>query len=356
MRRRWRRTVVIVAITLVSSLTSCAPPDGVGIGQVAARPGLAPDVARDDQQLVGVNYTHVDFDGCSFEGTPILKDYHEPGVRRVAQRQLKKMYADGLRSLRVLVWHMSYPGDHEWGVVASHGGRLDAQRTDNFVNLVSDIRSAGFVRLTIAFGPQWSNSPLRDQYRGSALEENYRFLVSVRQLALEYGPREMHFDLLNEGGPSSHFTPERFHRTANYVRGVWARYARDFGVSDATISVIGEEYPDEADDRLGNLIGILREASSQMPPWVDVHVNYDAEGVAHALAEVEETLASSRLNVPVVLGEAPYGDPAVGRVVSRFPTGEAVAVREVIQWYSRPPARCNVDPPYEGSAYLTAGG
>jgi hypothetical protein len=72
--------------------------------------------------LIGVNYTHVAFPHCSLDDTGIVLTYNEPGVRMRVRRQLAAMRAAGIRTLRLLLWHVTDAGTMRWGVVSSGGG------------------------------------------------------------------------------------------------------------------------------------------------------------------------------------------------------------------------------------------
>jgi hypothetical protein len=348
---------MLLLLTL-AAIVACNPPRASPPAEPPPLPGRpGPSAGPADSpgaDVVGTNYTHVEFDGCGFEGTPILLSYHRSGVREEARRQLTQMREWGASSIRILVWHMTDSGDHQWGVVSSRGGQLGMRHRQNAADFFSDVATFGFVRLTVSFAPQWSNSPIRDVYDTRKAEENWDFISSVRRLALLHGPTEVRFDLLNEGAPSSHDDDKAFRNTAAYVQFVWRRYASAFGVEDATISAIGPASVIDRGQRLKNLIDILStENSPPLPNWFDVHANYNAEGVAHALSSVHRTLAGEGLETPIVIGETSYNDSAVADAISAFGAQHGRPVNEVTQWYSSPPRRCNVDPPYEVAAYLS---
>ena len=109
--------------------------------------------------LIGANYTHYANASCSLEGTGIVGHYNELGVRRRVQAQLAAMRAAGIESLRLLLWHMTDPAGAGWGVVSSRDGRLGELDRSNLIRYLRDVRRAGFERLTVSFGPMWTNSP-----------------------------------------------------------------------------------------------------------------------------------------------------------------------------------------------------
>jgi hypothetical protein len=117
------------------------------------------------------------------------------------------MRAAGIKTLRTFIWSMHDASGQSWGVVSSAGGGLGATETKNLINLVSDARRLGFVRLNVAFSPQWTNDPIgypENHYDPSLFDENWQLIRYVRGIVKQYGPLDSRFDLLNEGAPSDY--------------------------------------------------------------------------------------------------------------------------------------------------------
>jgi hypothetical protein len=111
--------------------------------------------------LIGVTYTHSNLKSCDLHGsTGIVAHYNDPGERRLVRTQLAAMRKAGIDSIRFLLWFMTDASNQDWGVVSSAGGKLSEPYRSNLIRFVSDIRAAGFQRLTISFGPQWTNDPI----------------------------------------------------------------------------------------------------------------------------------------------------------------------------------------------------
>lgn len=316
---------------------------------------VAPPVGRPEGIVIGTNYTHAAFDGCGFTGAGLLMNYHEGGVRARAQRQLARMRRRGIESLRLIIWHMHDPDRHEWGVVGSRGGRLDPQVRANLINLLNDVAAARFYRLTVAFSPQWSNSPLRENYDAGRFEENLDFIVAVRALVRRSSVTSTRFDLLNEGAPSAHLHPRIFEQLMEYDRRIWEAYVSRFGPQDATISAIGKKTPGDDGERLENLITGLRKAGSQDPGFLDVHLNGDAGEVRAGLASVAATLDELGLkSKELVIGETAYDDAGVAAEVAEAARSAQVPIGEVTQFFQTADGDCNVEPPYSADAFVDA--
>jgi hypothetical protein len=303
--------------------------------------------------LVGSNYTHHSFAGCSWNGNGILRTYVASGVEDDVHQQLREMRRAGAESLRHIVWHMRDVAGQRWGVVPSRGGRLPEPFRSNLIAYLTQVHGAGFRRLTISFSPQWTNSPLRDNYAATHFEENWAFIQDIRGLAVEHGPADVRFDLLNEGAPSDHAPQQQRARMAEYVRRMWRRYTDTFGVGDVTVSVIAPEGRHDRGHRLQNLLTIVEESGAPLPTWFELHLNYHPAGVSWGLSYADSVLGARGLAQPLTIGETSYNDAAVAQAIRAFMDGSDRPLGEVTQWFRRAGAACEVSPPYEVDAFLT---
>jgi hypothetical protein len=301
--------------------------------------------------LVGTNYTHYAFEHCSWRGTGIISEYDRRDVRGIVHRQLLAMRRRGVGSLRLILWHMTDPGPNNWGPVPSRGGKLGEPYRENLKDYLREVRRFGFRRLTISFGPQWTNNPVSRRYLPSKVRENWSFVRDVRQLAKGYGPRDIRFDLINEGAPSDYLEAPLARQMNKYVTNMYGRYARAFGTDDVVVSVIGPENPSDRGGRLENFIDAVRATGHAQPRWFEVHLNDSGPDVLHGLRATDRVLSAHGLQQPVVIGEAAYNDPATGEAIASF-AHTSKRVEEILQWFARPGARCNTSPPYRVDAYL----
>lgn len=308
-----------------------------------------------DRPLVGTNYTHRSFADCSWNGHGILRTYWNEAVKEEVDRQLRQMRRSGVESLRHIVWHMRDVARQNWGVVPSRGGRLPQPFRGSLIAYLTEIRRLGFRRLTVSFSPQWSNSPIRDNYDPELFEENWAFIEDVRAIVLEHGPPDVRFDLLNEGAPSDHAPAEQRARMSRYVERIWRRYADAFGVGDATVSIIAPARALDRGHRLENLLEAFAASGAPLPGWFELHLNYHAAGVTWGLRYADSVLTARGLLQPITIGETSYDDASVAEAVRTFLEGTDRPLAEVTQWFRRAGASCEVSPPYEVDAFLILG-
>jgi hypothetical protein len=302
--------------------------------------------------LVGSNYTHVAFPACSWNDNGILANGNGRGLDRRVARQLEQMRRSGVETLRTIVWHMTATGRNRWGVIPSAGGRLIEPYRSRLVAYAGEVRRLGFRRLTVVMGPQWSNSPMEPNYDARRFDENWAFLMDVRDVVKSNGPADTRIDLLNEGAPSRHLPKLTIDNMTRYIRQIWDRYGTTYGTSDATVSVIGARTARDRGERLQSLIDLLRSSRFGPPRWFDVHLNYAPAEAAYGLHDALAVLRVNGLDQPVVLGELPYDDPAVADALRPSVRAAGTKVEEVIQWFDRGVgSTCNASPPYRAHRY-----
>jgi hypothetical protein len=304
------------------------------------------------EPLIGVNYTHHGFRGCSYDGTGILRSYHEAGIAQKVHRQLFSMRKAGVTTIRTVLWHMTDATDHSWGPVSSAGGRLQAPYRANLIYYLQELRKFGFARFTVSFAPQGANNPLLSTHDQSKLSENWRFIRTVRRLVKRYGPRTTRFDLVNEGAPSeapSEWSPNPS-QTAGYLRTLYRLYVRHYGNRDVTVSSIANE-PRRVADRLRQLVHILKKSRVPLPRWYDVHIPYESSSASHSLKEVDRVLEAGQQDQPLVIGETAYNDRGVAKAIRQFLTRSSRRISEVSPWFQYTPRGCQIPPPYKPGAY-----
>lgn len=345
------RTARSGAVVLLVALAACGsdegrpPPDFPAADYAVAAPvdSLGPSV--------GATYTHYTFRSCDWNRGGILVRYAEDAVADTVHDQLRAMRASGIAALRIVVWHMRDVAQQHWGVVPSRGGRLPEPFRSNLVAYLTEVRRFGFRRLTLSFSPQWANSPLRENYDPGRFEENWAFIQDVRELAERFGPDDVRFDLLNEGGVSDYAPASIREQMGTYVGSMWRRYVDRYGAEDVTVSVIAPEQPRDRGHRLENLVAELRAAGGPLPGWFDLHLNYPAAGVAWGLHAADSVLAERGLDQPLAIGETLYDDASVAASIAEFMASSPRPVTDVLEWFKRAGAECEVSPPYRADAY-----
>jgi hypothetical protein len=370
---RARRVLVVVgalalAIGTVAAIVVVAtlfrPPsgqDGQGApdvrgGDVPPAPQFAASSYRqsqfpplDEQPLLGVNYTHHTFRDCSLNGTAILRTYSNPGVAERVHSQLYDMRRAGVATIRTIVWHVSDATRQTWGPVSSANGELAEPYRTNLIRYLRELRRFGFARVTLSFGPQQQQNPLRLSYSPSYFEENWRFIGTVRAILKRHGPDDTRIDLLNEGAPSeapSEWSPAP-RQTADYLRRLYSLYVGRYGNRDVTVSTIAWD----PTYRMRYLVRILKASGRPLPRWYDIHIGYNGAQATYALGETRRVLDANGVRGSLVVGETGYDNVEIARSLDRFLQSASRPVQEVSPWYVRTQQGCQVPPPYEPGAY-----
>jgi hypothetical protein len=300
--------------------------------------------------LIGVNYTHYGFRRCTFNGTGILASYHKPGVAQRVHAQLFRMRKAGVATIRTVIWHTTDATGQYWGPVSSAGGKLREPYRSNLIGFLSETRKFGFARLTVVFAPTGANNPLLATYEPAKFQENWQFIKSVRSLVKRYGPARTRLDLMSEGAPSetpSHWTPVP-RQTGRYLRNLYRLYVKRFGNRDVTISTIAWDY---TNNRLRNLVRILKSSGQPLPRWYDIRIGYDPATASYTLRNADAVLNGDQQNQPLVVGETAYDNRGVAKVITEFLQTSARRIDEVSPWFQRTPKGCPIRPPYRPGAY-----
>jgi hypothetical protein len=319
-------------------------------------PGPAGDMGK--APLIGADYTHYRYPNCDLNDGGIVVDYNRPLVRKTVRLQLAAMRAAGLQTLRLLLWHITDASGLLWGIVSSDNGHLSEPDRSNLIHYLGDVRKAGFVRLTLVFGPEGNDAPIPpapgNVWDSTRFEVNWRFIRDVRPLLKRYGPASTHVDLINEEAPPDWESPDIIARAKAYITHMWSNYVDAFGDKDASFSSVGADGPYDTAARMQNLIDALRASGRPLPRWFDVHPPYDHDGMLAVLHAVDEMLTANGLSQPLVVGETAYDDAAVAAAIQEFEATSHRRILEVMEWPGRAGVSCPPSPPFEANAYLEA--
>lgn len=304
--------------------------------------------------LLGVDvieYTGGDPPNCY--GASVLYDYGQPRVRERVQDQLAAMRAGGAESIRLFLTYDDNTSENPYFVPA-RSGRLEEPFRTNLVNYLSDARSAGFLRLTLAFDPRSSVQPAQvfpnNNYDPSTFAETWSLIRDVRPLLKQYGPPDTRIDLLNEGAPGGYLTEQ----VSSWISRMYADYVDTFGADDVTVSAgfwTG----------MSGLVQALRASGRPMPQWFDVHPRWDPTQALQDLQATDAELTANGLSQPLVIGEEKYNDPGVAAAIAEFTRSSTRRVEEVMEWPlehggaepANQQTRC-ISPPYRLDAYAAA--
>jgi hypothetical protein len=282
----------------------------------------------------------------------IVPEYGRPGVRTEMQDDFAAMRAAGLQTFRIFLYH-EHGDPVNTNVMSSSGGHISEPFRTNLINLLTDIRAAGFLQVTLAFNAWGPNDPTERFSDGSAydpslFDENWAFIRDVRPLVKQYGPLTTHVDLLNEGASTP--SEPTFAQIEDYIARMYANYVDAFGADDVTVSA--GNWPG-----MSGLVQALRASGKPMPRWFDVHPHWNPAAQLQDLRSVDAELTANGLSQPLVIGEDEYNDPAGAAAIAEFMGTSSRRIVEVMEWPNVNEGsvhpRCPY-PPYRINAYAAA--
>jgi hypothetical protein len=321
--------------------------------------------------------------GCEREPYALIPNYHEPGVRELARSQLAAMRASGQDNLALGLFHLRAPGSADalgrvtGTLLDSSAGRLHPRIEQNLVELLADIRGAGFESVILRWHPQGANDARTWEDFGAAeeslLDENWSLVRSVESL-LQASGLDWGTDLMVEGAPRARIVElpgpdfidaDRPHMEgwSRYARELWRRYADEFGVE----RTFGFSFVSDTDDtRIDARVEHLRYVYGDGPSLrLPIAFAFDLYGTplrdegwifrAYHRHLVDEGFAS----LPWVITETWYDDALAARAISDAMTATGQPVYTLIQWPLRRDATCDphvsVAPPVDYGAWRAAG-
>ena len=314
-------------------------------------------------------YRYPTSDPAGGYGYGIMLHYHESGVRQIVQSQLQQMYANGQRSLRVMVFFAHAPGETITTSPAETSRKclvtatkncasgdvyfIPQQYQQNMRDYLADIRATGFERVMIALGPQWINdffscntpgipASLRQQlYAGSPLvtelfEEAWGVAKEVRAIAVGSGMPYL-IDLGNEYIPPSNLidfgqcAKDIVEGTANspgYLRFLWGRYVAAYGSQDSVgfSVIVGNSW--DADNRLARMPQFL----SPLPPVYSLHSYASSGNITDGLNRAYAVTGNFGRR-PWIIGETDSRSVASANAIRSFIQNRPQQqVQHVMQW------------------------
>ncbi len=281
-----------------------------------------------------------------FWSNGIIRHYHIKGIRPLVRNQLREMYDNGQRRLRIPIYHSTFDTDcstaklGDGTAIRSFAGWMDPVCQDNLRHFLSDIRAQNFEEVLIGFFPAGRNDPSNWRtWNDSLFEDNWNCIRSVRLSVLVPSGLPFKIDLGNEQAPGSNQP-----LLIEYTRRMWRNYLHNFERGDTVgFSIVcGSAGWNACRDRLRQL---PRVYGNRFPHWFSFHyIGEDQEVYDRAW----EWLRASGLVQPWIIGESGY-DSAV----------EADNLRQclrrngnVILWVSQWPA---ANPPVAFQAYANQG-
>jgi hypothetical protein len=265
--------------------------------------------------IFGMNYNFLTVDktrlalcasknrAAAVKGQAFLVRYQEPGVRQTVLKALSDMRKAGFESIRVFVW---FAGPN------ARGGNLfdiddPSVAMKNLSEFASDLKSLGYSKLYVAFGPQGNakvtcrQQAWGDCFDATSVDKSVSFILSVRKALDSVMHPALYIDLQSSGGVNSGPQAGVRDNMGPYLTTLIRAYSRQFPHDQTSISMSGRH----VEGRIGFVQKVYADAGTA-PSYLDFHV-YASDPAT--LAEIGDALRSARPRLPVVFGETAYGDP-----------------------------------------------
>ena len=353
-RLRPRNLIALLAAALV----------GLAVLELAQRPARrsrpgdttpVPVVVPPKSPLLGANHTHHgNSPRCSLQDSGIVATYDEPGIRDKVRSQLAAMRRAGVESLRLILWHQPALDGQRWGVVQASAEGLAAPYRTNLMHYLTDVRDAGFARLTVALAPGGRANPKNADFLPSEVDRNWNVIAATRTLLKRYGPPRSAIDLLNEGPPGPREPAAVREATRSYLGEMYRRHAARWGTADVSVSVVASQSGPDVRARLGLLLDAVRQAQAAPPSWFELHLAYDPHLALSILGAADDFLSERGMPQPLVIGKTAYESREVAEAIARFRARSNRPILEVLAWpltRDKPCLDISVAPPYQVEAY-----
>ncbi len=297
------------------------------------------------EQRGGSNYAWYQLDPeCRFSPYGVLANYHT--AKSVIDHQLRAMYANGQRRLRIPIYHGR--GLKGGTNLESVTGNLTPQCRENLTNLLAEIHNIGFSEIIVGFFPQGYNQPFRwTTFQPDLYEENWTLIRNLRPLIAAAGI-PYRIDLANEASPSPHQPV-----ALEYCQRLWNQYAASYGTTDTVgFSII----PDAA--RLQFLPALYGDSpfGNHGPPLVfDLHFYKDPAARFETAVSI---LHAAGYRQPWILGESYCNDANEAQSLRQAIRATSQQVLFLLQWPLTSGASCrdvSLDAPVDFDQYIAYG-
>jgi hypothetical protein len=268
--------------------------------------GLLLTLAVAGQQRGGSNYGWYQvFPECQHGAYGVLANYHV--AKSVIDQQLRDMFANGQRRLRIPIFHGRTLGGGT--NLESKTGDLTPQGRENLKNLLAEIGRIGFSEIIVGFFPQGYNQPFGwTAFQPEFYEENWTLIRNLRPLIVAAGI-PYRIDLANETSPNA-----RQPIALEYCQRLWNQYATAYGTSDTVgFSIIADVGRLEV---VSAVYGDSAFGNHGAPPALDLHFYKDPGARFKTAVSV---LRDAGYRQPWIIGESYCND-----------AGEAEALRKAI--------------------------
>ena len=279
---------------------------------------------------------------CNREPYGVVYNYDTASA--TINAQLKQMYLNGQRRLRIPIFHAR--GINSGTIMDSTGGSLSSRFQANLANLLAAVKSAGFVEVEVSFHPQSANNPIEwTTFSDDYFQENWKLIQSLRTIIAAAGI-PYHLDLMNEGIPPPGWTV-----FLQYSQMLWNDYVAKFGSADT----LGFSIISDAGhlSQVSVVYGASPFGNHGSPLLFDVHI-YDETGSSFATA-FNALKSQGYQGIGWIIGEAYYNDAAEAESIRQEINSTGQKVLYLTQWPLTSAETCstavNVAPPANFSNY-----
>lgn len=336
-----RKNLPLIFLTLILSVcfTGCSS----GGSSAVPNPSPTPTPAG----LGGSNYGWYYLDSsCNREPYGVVYNYDTESA--TIDSQLRQMYANGQRRLRIPIFHAR--GIDSGTIMDSTGGNLAPRFQANLASLLAAIKAAGFEEIEVSFHPQAGNDPAQwTTFSEDYYQENWSLIQNLRSIIAAAGI-PYHLDLLNEGIP-----PLGWAVLLQYDQMLWNDYVAKFGSNDTLgFSIIADS---AHVGQVSAVYGASTYGNNGSPSLFDVHI-YDETGTSFKTAF--NSLASQGYKgVDWIIGEAWYNDAVEAKSLRQEVSSTGQTVLYLTEWPLTFNESCstavNVAPPLSFSNYQAQG-
>ena len=309
----------------------------------------------------------------------VLANYHRAGVRTTVRGQLQAMRAAGQQRIATGIVHLRAPsgqafeGSYGGTLIDSTGGALHPRIRDNLVQLLGDIRDAGFAELLFRYFPQGANTPIWwSSFDESLFEENWQLIRSVEPL-LQASGIAYRTDLMVEGMPRARYwsalgqyyiddeSPDNS-AWSEYARRLWRNYVAQFGHERSIgFSFVSDSHPVRTKARVRHIRYVykLADGSMRYPSLFAVDI-YGGSGTSEGTIFERHHYAMGDLgrHEPWIVAESYYNDAAAADDLLAAMDATGRRVQYFLQWpldRSIDDWGVNVAPPADYRAWLRRG-
>jgi hypothetical protein len=297
--------------------------------------------------LGGSNYGWYQLDSpCVREPYGVVYNYDT--ATNTIDTQLKEMYNNGQRRLRIPIYHGR--GINSGTVMDSTGGNLAPRFLTNLANLLGAVSAAGFEEIEVSFNPQGGNDPTHwVTFSSDYYQENWSLIQNLHPIIAGAGI-PYHIDLSNEGIP-----PPGYAALLQYSQELWNDYVSAFGSNDTLgFSIIADA---GHVSQVSAVYGPSAFGNHGPPTLFDVHI-YDETGNSFATA-YSGLSGQGYQGVGWIIGEAFYNDALEAAALRQEVNNTGQKVFYLTQWPLASGPSCspdvNVAPPLVFSNYQAQG-